>query len=807
MNTPPQPLASHLAILARLELLHQSGILSSSFEPGGEPPALLIEHDAVPLEFDERVSLDEKAEVQREKKEGGGGGNEAWREVGELLRLLGDGLRDESLRLPLGRTSLPLALSDILRLALEKPPFTSSLSPSSSISTPTPTTESPGLPSRSSTPCPEGDQADAIVEIYRVAGNMCFDCDENRTLLLSHQLPQSLLGLLSMLDSSPTPVKDHYPLVKSSLGALLNISLEHEGVQTLIAASEHSIEAILSLANQLYLPLESAGGESSTGPSPEERATICLWAWKTIHEVSLLDPPPTFDPASFLPLLLPPIKAFLPSTSTPSQQPPTSSLLSLDLQILSLSTQILGSQTIASETFQLALFNHPFFLSSILQFIERVDLPPTAPAPSPAADDEDEDDDESDEEEEDGGKALSLVKGTLVSVVVAVMGEDEVGELVLGGESEEEGKASEGKELREVLERWVGLALPKEDGGEEREDLGICAVLSLGNLARNESNCIALLAPPSPLLSRILPLLSPKTDLKLQHGLVGLLKNLAIPDANKSILGSARVSELVVEMGCLDKERDNVGSVQGGAVGILKFLAKGSVENALRIVLPSSSSSSTPALLHTIIAFQIRTADPALKMEAARTLVNLVRTLFSTSAAAHVGSGSRLEEARAALNSSRPVVDGLVALIRSGAEGGYLGLVGEGVMGLAVLASSGKEAASLVSASLLHLLPIQQPQPDSSVVVDPSASSSTPPPPPSLATLATLTALLSLPTTPTALKGNILSLLGAAGRGGGKEAFSRALDTSEAEDDGNLRDAREKARKILYAPGGVEDLV
>lgn len=87
----------------------------------------------------------------------------------------------ESLRLPLGRTSLPLALSDILRLALEKPPFTTT---NSSPSTPTPSTtitSSPALsPSlRSESPCPTGDQADAIVEICRVAGNMCFDCGES----------------------------------------------------------------------------------------------------------------------------------------------------------------------------------------------------------------------------------------------------------------------------------------------------------------------------------------------------------------------------------------------------------------------------------------------------------------------------------------------------------------------------------------------------------------------------------------------------------------------------------------------------
>lgn len=329
------------------------------------------------------------------------------------------------------------------------------------------------------------------------------------------------------------------------------------------------------------------------------------------HLLRCTDPPPTFDPSSFLPLLLPAIQAFLPSS--PASQPPTSTLLSLDLQVLSLSTQILASQTIASETFQLALFNHPFFISSVLQFIELVDLP--AMAPSPQEDDEEDDNDD----EEDSGKALSLVKGTLVSVVVAVMGEDEVGELVLGkGEGE-------GKQLRETLERWVGLAAPREDGGEDREDLGICAVLSLGNLARNgksarrvslllselivltpvrltEAHCISLLSPPLPLLSRILALLSPKTDLKLQHALgqsslpplfpngllathillllrflrpVGLLKNLAIPDLNKPLLGCAGVAELVVGMGCLGSERDNVGSIQGGAVGILKFLVKG----------------------------------------------------------------------------------------------------------------------------------------------------------------------------------------------------------------------------------------
>lgn len=499
---------------------------------------------------------------------------------------------------------------------------------------------------------------------------MCLDA--NRTILLSHQLPQSLLGLVSMLHESPRPVQQHYPLVKSALGALLNISLEHgqsssvvidlryitlltrclanltEGVQTLIAWSDNSVEAVLSLANQLYTPLEFTRGETSTGPGAEERSTVALWAWKTIHEVSQLgqsrrnpdvlsprasanlffscsvcqDPAPSFDPQSVLPSFLRPIKAFL---SGPSPLP-SSPLLAQDLHLLSLCTSTLASQTIASEPFQLSLFNTPFFLSSLLGFIELVSVPPQpAPAPPPQRNEGSlsSDDETDDEEEEDHGKTLGMVKGTLVSVVVAVFGEDEVGELVLGPNGD-----GEGKELREVLERWVALAVA-EKGDEGREDLGICAVLSLGNLARNGQSypsqiprtrseadlCpdgpsirVTLHRPPrSPVASararpsspvpedrsqaatrsrsvdHFPPALHPRPMLTIRRlallvlpRSVGLLKNLSIPDANKALLGSAGVAELVVGMGCLASERDNVGSVQGGAVGILKFLAKGS---------------------------------------------------------------------------------------------------------------------------------------------------------------------------------------------------------------------------------------
>jgi hypothetical protein len=61
-----------------------------------------------------------------------------------------------------------------------------------------------------------------------LVGSICLlSTDANRTILLNFQLPQSLLALISILHDAKRPVQDHYPLVKSSLGALLNISLDH----------------------------------------------------------------------------------------------------------------------------------------------------------------------------------------------------------------------------------------------------------------------------------------------------------------------------------------------------------------------------------------------------------------------------------------------------------------------------------------------------------------------------------------------------------------------------------------------------
>jgi len=64
------------------------------------------------------------------------------------------------------------------------------------------------------------------------------------------------------------------------------------------------------------------------------------------------------------------------------------------------------------------------------------------------------------------------------------------------------------------------------------------------------------------------------TPMLVQHALIGLLRNLSIPEANKKPLGDADVIEKLVAMDPWAESRDVLGSVQGGAVGVIKNLVR-----------------------------------------------------------------------------------------------------------------------------------------------------------------------------------------------------------------------------------------
>lgn len=69
-------------------------------------------------------------------------------------------------------------------------------------------------------------------------------------------------------------------------------------------------------------------------------------------------------------------------------------------------------------------------------------------------------------------------------------------------------------------------------------------------------------------------LLNPKSPLIVQHALLGLLRNLSIPEANRKPLGDAGVVEGVVGLEPWTEQRDVVGAVQGAAIGVVKALVR-----------------------------------------------------------------------------------------------------------------------------------------------------------------------------------------------------------------------------------------
>ena len=221
-----------------------------------------------------------------------------------------------------------------------------------------------------------------------------------------------------------------------------------------------------------------------------------------------------------------------------------------------------------------------------------------------------------------------------------------------------------------------------------------------------------LAGPITGLLSTYAPLSSSKSSSVLRpgeaslvlHGLVGLLKNLAIPGVNKQILCDELVIESCVIL--LRPELDVALPLQNAAAGTIKHLCAGNVASALKVVLPPmlanassvvsvSSPSDSPAPLQAILDLIRRTNDVRLRCEATRLLGNVVRCLYSSRSAASPITPSALnglemgiakKRARDVLEKSTGTVEALSELLRTGEK--YPSLVNEAMVALTLLSTT-----------------------------------------------------------------------------------------------------------------------
>ncbi|KAH7916041.1 hypothetical protein BJ138DRAFT_1229379, partial [Hygrophoropsis aurantiaca] len=672
-----------------------------------------------------------------------GSNEEMWQDIEQTARTLANELRVRDGAGPyiyrhnhttLGKSALPQVLTSLLTTALN------------------------------GSPIPDVDRVTPVYEILRVGANLCVEHDPNRGQLLDAGFPQAIVSLLegfadtipSGIVTEPLPLSiANLQVVKTAIGVLLNASLGYEPVKFRLTSLEVAM-TLVRLSSAIY-PTASwmrdsilTSGEGVAQEITESwnlRSGLTNWAWRLIAELKD-DSRPLFDP-DVLPHLIPTLVAFTPPTLT-SPPPPffaqpsplRTTLLQADFDLLAESCSQIESLALDVEDVRLSLargFQFPAehngvpCLSSMLDFIETGNYAPLWYV-------------QDDNNLENGlsevrskEKAFDDCKAAVIKAVVEVSGEDKNVD-VLCDDSDEE---RPGGDFVSRLVGWIRSFVGEGNHSNARDDLVICATLSLGNLTRREFHSTILLSSPhniAQLLSTHV-LLSPSTDIKLKHGVVGLLKHLAQSSsqspANRAALSNSSIIERITTSGIWDDRSDVMADiVQVNAIGVVKHLCSGSVDNSLVFVL-GTNSESAPTGFAQLISLIRRSDTIAIKSEGTRVLVNVIRSLWSSEPA---GEQRSVEDTQKRQQKREQAIktllipacaEALAALI--GRSFKYSILINEGVVALSLLSIhnhtlrwlmeySFGTTGPLVLNALLSALPVEATPPSAA---DPVAMSTT----------------------------------------------------------------------------------
>ncbi|KAK2466957.1 hypothetical protein APHAL10511_001215 [Amanita phalloides] len=542
-----------------------------------------------------------------------------WHTVRLSARSIADGLRvkdpvhdNHSL---LGKSSLPTVLTNLLSLALH------------------------------GAAVPDLAYTDPVNELLRVAANLSMDHNDNRGHLLEAGFPQATSSLLeSYMDLVPQPptlnpfpfTAPHLSVIRSAIGVLLNSSVGYDPVKDRLNSLETAL-TILKLLNVVYPPTAWAQAPSDDDETRHIwtlRATISGWGWRTITELKdVKDESLQIFGQDVLPYLTPALQTFCPPFTSKDRLPFKQSddilsrLLNADFEFLEESCTLIESLSLDVEDVRLSLARG-FNLSSehqgvpclniMLDFIEYGAYSPYWKYLP-----------ESDMKKKQ--KALDICKAALVKSVVEVSGEERNGN-VLWYDSD---KDRPGGLFVSRMVNWIkSYADPQTTHDQmDRDDLVICGTLSLGNLTRKESISVALLSPPHSLGPILVSkhLLCPSSDIKMKHGVIGLLKHIAQSKpgspAITSILAQVNTLQQIVGSHIWDEQPDPMTSiVQLSAIGLAKHLCSSSLDHTLAMFVLSSDETMTG--FSQVLNLIKRTDNVAVKSEGTRVIVHIIKTLW-----------------------------------------------------------------------------------------------------------------------------------------------------------------------------------
>ncbi|EIW85225.1 hypothetical protein CONPUDRAFT_48689 [Coniophora puteana RWD-64-598 SS2] len=607
---------------------------------------------------------------------------QTWTDVASTAQLLANSLRvrngPEDIHTVLGKSPLPQTITALLKTALENSQI------------------------------PDNEHSAAVLELLRVGANLCVEHDQNRGQLLEAGLPQAIVSLLEgYSDSIPSGIPtaplamsiSNLKVVKTAIGVLLNASVDYEPVKSRLTSLEAAM-TLVRLSFALYPPGSWMTSTSSLNEITEDswtlRSGLSNWAWRLISELRD-EARPVFEP-SVLPYLVSSLISHTPPTLTVELVPAFTQpsdlrtlLLQADFDLFSESCSLIESLSLDVEDVRLSLargFQFPAehdgipCLTAMLDFIQLGYYPPLWYKA----------DTFEGHELRSKEKAFDDCKGAVIKSIVELSGEDKNVD-VLWDDSEED---KPGGSFVARMVQWVINFAASGPHGNARDDLVICATLTLGNLTRRESHSKILLSEPYNLASLLASdtFLSTRTDIKVKHGVVGLLKHLsqtsAQSPANRAVLSRAGVIQKLVASGIWDERSDVMADiVQVNAIGAVKHLCNGNVDNCFLLTLPEGEGHATG--LEQLLELIRRSDTVAIKSEGTRVIVNIVKSLWASDVSeSQIPIEERQKKREQSIDAllTPKCAQAIAALIARSVK--YPVLINEGIVALSLLSTHAK---------------------------------------------------------------------------------------------------------------------
>lgn len=535
-----------------------------------------------------------------------------------------------------------------------------------------------------------GDQAKlASFELLRISANLCMDHDVNRQRCIDVGLLNIIQSILNQYTTVSEPTIDDLKVAKTAVGALLNSCFGFEpSRKALIALGTPDTAIQLSLS--LYPPAKWVTiQEDSTSldiliTSYQLRIGLTDWTWRL---VSAIAEGVETSPVSIksLPFLVSALSGFISPVEAKSRlvehAESRNALITADLETLEECVTLIEALSLDSEPARLA-FGKPSstptadkqtLLSTLLDFIEHADYPVYWSL-------------DGEEELKKREKAFDLCKAGSIKALVSIAGEGDAMDALW--ESPDK-----------VVNRMVSWINIQGRNKVHRDDLVIAGCLTLGNIARKDAYCEALLGEPYNLASSLVKLLEPDADIKVKHAVTGLLKNLAQAANNRKALGESGILEKLALSKVWDQSCDMAETVQVSAIGVAKHLCNGDVSNTLRLM-----NSSEPNGVDQILALVKRSDSIIVKSEGTRVVAYCVRSLWRKDAPGiDVGSSplrtediaQRRQQAANDL-SKEPAVRALVDLLVTGQK--HAILLNESCFALNLIAGNSSGATVISNA-------------------------------------------------------------------------------------------------------------